>query len=265
MEAKEDFYRQTKVVWDDIWAKAREDKEFRWWLQRETTGCRGRKVLFYIEKHLGRIDTLRTVEVGSGAGVYSLILARHGARVTLLDYSRKALSLAKRHFYSFGLPASYLCIDVLRLDSDLMNRFDVAMSFGTVEHYRYPEYFLIARAHISLVREGGVVIIGVPNRLFFPHQILKFCLQRRGKWHLGYERPFLPTELLRLGNRLGLKNIEVYGSALITDMIRYFFIIQNTHLFQRIFRFRMKPVFIRDFPSPLDNLLGADLVLIGQK
>ena len=251
-------------IWDKIWTEAK-DEEFWWWVQHEIDGVRGNKIISYIQKRLGAINGLKTVEVGSGVGVYSFILAKHGAVVTLLDYSQKALLLARKYFESTGLSASFICMDALSLNPSLLSKFDVAMSFGTIEHFRYPERFLMAKAHTDLVRAGGVVIISVPNRLFFPHEILKFYLQKKGKWHLGYEGAFMRQELFQLGNRLGLKNIEVYGSAFICDMFRYFFIIQRTRLFQKIFRFRIKPVLIKDFSIPLDNLLGADLFLIGQK
>jgi 2-polyprenyl-3-methyl-5-hydroxy-6-metoxy-1,4-benzoquinol methylase len=170
-------------AWNKIWSAA-DDEEFWYWVRREIRGTRGRKVISYIQRHLNKLDTLNIVEVGSGVGVYSFIFAKYGARVTLLDYSQKALLLARRYFDSAGLSASFLYMDALNLNSELIAKFDVAMSFGTIEHYEYPEYFLMAKTHIELVREGGVVIISVPNRLFFPHRALKFYLQKKrsGTW-----------------------------------------------------------------------------------
>ena len=251
--------------WDEIWAKTNDDEGFWWWARRETDGVRANKIFAYIKKHSDNLRRLKTIEVGAGSGVYSLNFAKRGAFVTLMDNSESAILLARKYFDSVGLSASFVLMDALNLKPDLLAKFDVAMSFGTVEHYRYPERFLMARAHTDLVKTGGIVIISVPNRLFLPHEILKFYLQRKGKWHLGYEGAFMRHELFRLGNRLGLKNVEVYGSSFISDIFRYFFIIQGTQLFQEIFRFRIKRVTIKDFSTPLDNLLGGDLFLMGQK
>ncbi len=252
-------------IWDKIWTDTEDDEGFWWCVRHESEGLRGRRVISYIEKHLGNISGLRVIEVGSGGGVYSFILAKYGASVTLLDYSQKALSLAQKHLGFVGFPASFVCADALNLEPNLLEKFDVAMSFGTIEHFQYPKKFLIAKAHLDLLRPGGVVIISVPNRWFFLHEILKFYLQRRGKWQLGHERAFTRQELFRLGNRMGLENVEVGGSAFITDMFRYLCIFQGTRLFRRFFQVRFKRAPIADSSSPFDNLLGADIFLMGRK
>jgi len=251
--------------WDKIWLEAKDDKEFWWWVSRETQGVRGKKIVSYIEKSLGNINGLNIIEVGAGAGVYSLIFARYGASVTLLDISENALRLAQKFFDSVGVSASYVLGDAFNLDARLLGKFDVAMSFGTIEHFRYPERFMMAKSHIDLVRVGGIVIISAPNRLFFPHEILKLYLQRRNKWQLGYEGAFTIPELLQLGTGLGLENVEIRGSAFITDLLRYLYIFKSTHFFRRFFQVRPKRVFIHDLASIFDNLFGADISLMGCK
>jgi 2-polyprenyl-3-methyl-5-hydroxy-6-metoxy-1,4-benzoquinol methylase len=182
-----------------------------------------------------------------------------------MDYSQEGLLLARKHFDFLGLSASFLYADALNIEPNLQEKFDVAMSFGTVEHYRYPERLLIAKAHIDLVKPQGVVIISVPNRWFLPHEILKFYLQRRGKWREDYERAFSQQELLKLGNKLGLENIKIYGSSFIIDMSRYLRIYQETALFRKFCRVPPRGISTHDLVSPFDNLLGADIFLMGRK
>lgn len=251
--------------WDEIWAKTNNSEGFWWWVRRETDGVRANKIFAYIKKHLDNLSRLKTIEVGAGTGVYSLNFAKLGAYVTLIDNSESAILLSRKYFDSAGLSASFVLMDALNLKPDLLAKFDVAMSFGTIEHFKYPERFFIAKAHVDLVRVGGIVIISVPNRLFFPHEILKFYLQKKGKWLLGDEKAFLRQELFRLGNSLGLKNMVVYGSGFSCDMARYFSVIQGTRFFRKNFQFRAKGFLIKDFPTPLDDFLGADLFLMGQK
>lgn len=252
-------------VWNRIWLETKDDAEFRWWVKREKEGVRDRKIFNYMNKYLGDIKGLKTIEVGAGAGVYSFIFAKRGAAVTLVDYSREALTLASKCFSSGGIRASFLEMNALKSFSDLTEKFDLAMSFGTVEHYRGQERFRMAKAHLDLVRPGGVVVISVPNRLFFPHEMLKFCLQKENKWHLGYEGAFRRRELFQLAGRLGLKNVKVCGSAFISDLMRYFYIFQDTGFFRKFCNIRLTRVFIRDLSSPLDDLLGADIFLMGCK
>jgi len=252
-------------AWDRIWAETKDDKEFRLWVEREIQGVRGRKIIRYIEKYLGKINGLKIIEIGAGTGVYSFIFARYGAKVTLLDYSQEAILLARKYFDSAGLSASFLCADALNLEKNLWEKFDIAMSFGTIEHYRYPQRFMIAKTHMDLVRPGGTIIISVPNCWFFPHEILKFYLQRRNKWQLGYEGSFNRFELLRLGNRIGLENMEIRGSAFITDTFRYFHIFQESRLFKKFCKVHPVNLSAVNTTSFFDDLLGADIFLMGCK
>ena len=64
---------------------------------------RGRKILAYINKHLGNSRGIKTIEVGSGLGVYSFIFALRGVEAALMDYSQEALSLAEENFIAGGL------------------------------------------------------------------------------------------------------------------------------------------------------------------
>ena len=252
-------------IWNRVWARAKTDNEFRAWVKRENSGVRGRKILAYINKHLGNSRGIKTIEVGSGLGVYSFIFALRGVEAALMDYSQEALSLAEENFIAGGLRASFLCLDALSDISGLKGQFDLAMSFGTLEHFEGKERFLFTKAHFDLVRPGGLVIISVPNRLFFPHEILNFFLHKKNKWPLGYERSFSRQELLGLASKIGLKKAEVGGSAFITDLIRYFFVFASTRFLKKIFRFLSAPVYFKDLASPLDDLFGADIFLMGRR
>lgn len=235
------------------------------WVKRESGGVRGRKIFAYIDKYLGSGQGIKTIEVGSGSGVYSFILASRGAQAALMDYSHEALLLAEKNFSFRGLRASFLRLDALSDISGLHGQFDAAMSFGTVEHFEGRKRLLMAKAHFDLVRPGGLVIISVPNRLFFPHETLNFFLHRKNKWPLGYERSFSRRELLRLASKIGLKDARVRGSAFITDLIRYFFVLSSTSLFKKIIGFLPAPVYFNDLACPLDDLFGADIFLMGRK
>ncbi len=252
-------------IWNKIWGETGSDSDFRFWLKRESAGVRGKKILAYIDTYLNRKRGIKTIEVGSGLGVYSFILAHQGAEVTLMDYSQEALSLAERNFSREGVKAAFLLRDALDVPSSPRQEFDLAMSFGTVEHFEGEKRFLIAKAHFDLVRPGGLVIISVPNRLFFPHEILNFFLHKINKWPLGYERAFSSSELLELAGRIGLENVEIGGSAFITDFFRYIFVFASTNFFKRFFRTLSRQVSFNDQASLFDDLFGADIFLMGRK
>lgn len=253
-------------LWENMWEQTQVD-EFEAWVQKESNGVRGGKIFAYVEKHLGALRGLKTIEVGSGPGIYSMVFARKGAKVTLLDYSQTALKMAEDYFEKANVPADFRYGDAFTLDESFYGKFDVAMSFGTIEHYRYPDRFKIAKIHLDLVKPGGIVAISVPNQWFFPHEILKAFLIRRKKWFLGYEGAFSRIELKRLRERLLLENAEIAGSGFLSDMARYRNIFLNLQMLSRWVpqRWKRKELSIFDRKSFLDDFLGSDLVLLGIK
>ena len=239
-------------------------------VEEERAGVRCHKITEYLEKHIGDLTGKRTIEIGCGGAIYSMILAGVRAHATLLDYSPDALKLAERNFGALNLKSDSIQADAFNLPPGLLGRFDVAMSFGTVEHYRYPQRMNICRAHVDLLRPGGVVIISTPNILFLPHEILKILLSARGKWFLGYEGSFSRREMQRVGRMLGLREIHVVGSSWLADLRRYVGIVRNTRSFKRWFPLLCEKsggatTTIPQAHHYLDDFLGHDIALLGVK
>lgn len=254
-------------LWNQIWSRSNQeecDQNFWDWVKRESASVRSRKIESYIQSYVGNLSGLKTVEVGAGLGIYSFIFARLGAEVTLLDYSYEALNLARKRFEDNGLLAKFIFEDALKSNPSLNGQYDVAMSFGTVEHFKYPERFQILEAHVNLVRKGGAVIVSVPNLLFFPHEFLKMYLQSTKKWQLGYEGAFSHWELLNVARKLKLKDIKVVGSSFSADFQRYLRIYRSTNLVKRLIRPKPGELILEN-PSWIDDFFGADLVLLGIK
>ena len=253
-------------LWNQVWNQSSQEISELWeWVERDSSGIRGTKIQDYIRTHLGDISQLKTIEIGSGLGVYSFILARLGAEVTLLDYSEKALNLAQECFKKNGLKAKFIHQDALALDNNLHGKYDIAMSFGTVEHFRYPQRLQMIETHLNCVRNGGAIVISAPNKAFLPHEILKAYLQRKNKWELGYEGAFSRSEFFKLARQLQLSNSKLIGSAFLSDFQRYIHIYRDTNLFMQIFGSNSSNSQILQKSSWLDDYFGADLVLLGIK
>lgn len=256
-------------LWNQIWSQSdheNSNSEFWEWVSRESSSVRSVKIRSYIQKHLGSLNGIKTVEVGSGLGVYSFIFARLGADVTLIDYSPLALEAAKKCFKAHNLKATFVLQDALNLNPALYGQYDVAMSFGTVEHFKYPERLQIMKAHTDLIHTGGIVVMSAPNSFFFPHEFLKSYLQRRNKWQLGYEDAFTHHEFSKVARTLNLKHTQIVGSAFLSDFQRYLRIYRSTSLFQKFLGKTSSTESIRqDRPSLFDDVFGADLVLLGMK
>jgi 2-polyprenyl-3-methyl-5-hydroxy-6-metoxy-1,4-benzoquinol methylase len=249
-----------------VWEKTSScDKNINLCIEEEKKSLRCKKIISYLGDNLGALNGLKSIEVGSGGGIYSLILAQRGFKATLLDYCDEALSLAGKNFNSLNLSASFVCLDAFNLSRDLIGAFDVAMSFGTIEHYKYPDWLKMAKAHFDLVRPGGVVVISVPNRWFLPMEALQFYLESKGKWELGYTKSFTPLQLYRTAKEIGLKNFKIQGSDLIADIFNFISIVQGTRTFKKYFKIQPKYHSNVNLTTPLDSLFGADIFLMGRK
>lgn len=270
----------TRAIWDDAWrlAPGPIGSEFVTAVDAEAASSRCRAILAYLAATGLPLDKLKTVEIGCGSAIYSTIFARLGAAAAGVDQSPEALALSRARASANAVCLSLIEADALEFANTHSGQYDLAMSFGTVEHFRPPMRQAMCRAHVSLVRPGGVVIVSTPNLLFLPHEVLKRLMILRGKWRLGYEGSFTNRELQRTARELALINTAFHGSDAWADARRYGRIVAETRLWKRFLPFlRLGPSPRRGSrqrrPSPdtgpvrsrLNCLLGMDITLIGQK
>ena len=153
------------------------------------------------------LRNLRTIELGSGRGDYSSLLAAAGAAVTLLDVSPVALEAARERFDRLGLSAEFVQADLFRLPSHLVGAFDVALSFGLVEHFRGGRQVAVVRAHARVLRPGGLAFVSAPYAFCPPYRLCKGYLEMRGWWPYPHEYPLTRRGLRRLVRAVGLEPI----------------------------------------------------------
>lgn len=70
-------------------------------------------------------ENIRVLEIGAGVGGLSLHLARLGAKCTVLDFSTKALSLAKKNADLHAVSFDYVCQDVAIPQENLKTGYDI--------------------------------------------------------------------------------------------------------------------------------------------
>ena len=122
-------------VWDRLWrhvpSAARDDEL----LTRERRSPRWSLFVARLEATFGSLVGLRTIELGSGRGDLSVLLAERGADVTLFDASDVGLDQARRRFDRRNLPASFVRGDLLGPLDEWTGQFHVALSSGVIEHF----------------------------------------------------------------------------------------------------------------------------------
>jgi SAM-dependent methyltransferase len=192
--------RETPTDWDAQWqvepenlgAPAAEAKTPRWRAQEKL-----------VAERFGSFGGLRAIELGAGRGLNGFLFAERGADVTLLDNVPLALEQARTLFGAHGLSFDAAEADLFELPDELRGAFDVSMSYGLCEHFLGERRQAVVRAHLDVLRPGGLALIGVPNRHGVVYRAWKKALTVTGSWPLGTEEPFTAAELTTLARRAG--------------------------------------------------------------
>jgi 2-polyprenyl-3-methyl-5-hydroxy-6-metoxy-1,4-benzoquinol methylase len=240
------------AVWDRLWHHRHSDAKDDALLARERRNPRWAAIVERLEATFGSIEGLRTIELGSGRGDLSALLAQHGATVTLLDASEKALAQARDRFTRMGLSAGYECGDMLEALDSSYERFDVALSSGVIEHFKGGDRTRAVRAHFDALRPGGVAVISVPHAWCVPYRIWKLYLELRGWWPYGMEMPYSVPELTRRARAAGFARTETHCSGLWQSVGDHW---GRTFL-------KAAPDWV-DRRSLLDGVMGLTLVMFG--
>lgn len=172
------YKRSSTISWDEIW-NSYNRKRYEYQLALEEHCVRWQRIQQIVLERFGSFSGLNCIEIGAGSGQYSMLFARRGARVTLLDYSEKALDLSRRIFEDYEIDEQqvrFLQMDALRMDRSLFNGYDVSMSFGVAEHFKGEDRLRIVKAHYDVLKNRGITFISVPNANCLPYRIYRFIM-----------------------------------------------------------------------------------------
>ncbi len=106
----------------------------------------------------------RAIDLGCGTGTNAIYLAKQGWQVVGVDFSRKALSIARRKSRAYGVKVDFVHDDVSVL-SKVQGSFDLVLDIGCfhslspAQKYRY-----LRRIGEILVPDGYFLLYGFINR-----------------------------------------------------------------------------------------------------
>jgi SAM-dependent methyltransferase len=110
-------------------------------------------------------NDLRFLEVGAGAGLFSLFLQRHGYRVCALEPSAQGFEysqdLCQRLQRLLGVSLNLLPLEARQLDANANETFDVIFSVNVVEHFQPLGANLEGMARV--LSERGTMVHTCPN------------------------------------------------------------------------------------------------------
>jgi SAM-dependent methyltransferase len=133
-----------------------------------------------IEDSCSEIQEPSSIEVGAFWGVTSALLPRKFEK-TLLDNSAKILEKAGIFYRAIGQNVTLLRMDVLDLDK-IESRYDVVFSSGLLEHFDFPLRKRICSKMHHITRNGGYLIIAIPNQNSLPYRLGYLFRMAMGQW-----------------------------------------------------------------------------------
>lgn len=107
-------------------------------------------------------DPKTLIEIGCARSRWLPYFATEfGFEVTGLDYSAVGCDQAREILRRENVPGSVVCANLFDPPSELIGKFDVAVSFGVVEHFEDTREAI--RAIARLLKPGGLLVTTVPN------------------------------------------------------------------------------------------------------
>jgi len=143
-------------------------------------------------------------------------VAAQGARVFGVDISPAIVGQARAAFGPVPLGASVADVRGLPFADD---SFDAIYSMGTIEHFAESEAALAEM--IRVLRPGGRIVLGVPNRHDpFGRPILVAALLRMGLYAYGFEKSYSRRQLREMLQRSGVEVVAETGILFMPGWLR---------------------------------------------
>ncbi len=128
------------------------------------------------------------LDLGSGAGQNSALLAYCGRKTTLLDISQGNLDFSMKVFDNLNLSGNYCLANMTKLLPFEDNSFETVFSIGVFEYFTDAEIKRILKEAFRVARKR--VIIMVPNAVSVAYRVGYWISKAANKWIWGGERPF---------------------------------------------------------------------------
>ena len=155
-----------------------------------------------------RLDpTWRILELGCGAGRYTIPLVQRGFNIMALDISERMLSKFKKDAEGLHLSThqyQLICGDLNSLSINNKNRFDAIIGFNVL-HHLYDVQVSLQKTSTYL-REGGVIAFLEPHAINFLHCV--DTILDRGWKAEGNKFKSLPENIRTAMDKNNFKNIE---------------------------------------------------------
>ncbi len=246
--------------WDRIWASYNR-KKYEYQLACQERSVRWQHIEALVRQKFGSFARLNCMEIGAGSGHHSMLFARRGANVTLLDYSEKALDFCSKVFKDNGISEGqvrFVLMNALNIDASFYDKFNISMSFGVAEHFKGDDRRVIVKTHLDVLKKGGITFISVPYAYCIPLRV--YSLFRNFKKRGFIEcYPYSKHEFRKIASGLGTRDYYFIGSSYLETYNPISFYRRKKEKVIDILKLK------EERASFLDRYLGREITFIGDK
>ncbi len=168
--------------------------------------------LNYINEKVS-LHNKQVLDIGCGGGILSEGMAQLGAKVTGIDMSESALTIAKLHQAESGTAVDYLLSTAEEFAQVRPNQFDVVTCLEMLEHV--PDPCSIVQAAAKLLKPDGHLFFSTLNRnvksYLFAIVGAEYLLKMIPKNTHDFAKFIRPSELAEWGRRNHLQVCDLTG------------------------------------------------------
>jgi ubiquinone/menaquinone biosynthesis C-methylase UbiE len=128
----------------------------------------------------------RVLEIGSGSGETSLILACRGRICTALDFARPCLDLLRAAAGALRCDMDIVYADARENLPFADNHFDMAFQAGLLEHFTREERVRLLK---NWTRVSRRMVSIIPNAASLAYRVGKAMMEKENTWEYGLELP----------------------------------------------------------------------------
>jgi len=147
--------------WDDNWSQIEFPKPF---VHTDNSLDNYINLQFhqYIQKVLGDKKGCSVLEIGCANSIWPLYFYQYfDAKIYGLDYSEVGCDRSRAILEYYKIPGEIYCANLFSPPTDLLQKFDLVVSFGVVEHFENTADCLKSCA--AFVKPGGYLLTFIPN------------------------------------------------------------------------------------------------------
>lgn len=149
------------------------------------------------------------LELGSGTGELSAILAIYGRIPYLLDYSGESIHFSESLFQELNKKGNFSCQNVSEGIPMKSNSVDWVWSSGLLEHFSDKQILDVIKESVRVCKKGVMSLVPNANSVFY--RIGKSKMERDGTWSYGKEVPKFTMK--NYFESAGLTNITEFSVA----------------------------------------------------